>query len=271
MSHPLDAANLKVVWAEKHLEVIKNEIARYINEDPHELRSFRDVKDRWRSAPAITIQPDDTLALMVGDCLTNTRAALDYVMFQIVMKWFDPPFDIGNRDHRMVSAFPLFEQPTTDPQAAEPQRFAKLKALMPNVPADVLNAIKVAQPYNSGYLPLWWLHELVNADKHRLLLIAKSDIPSSFFVVHLPGQYIVAHDTDSLDHGDILRMGGLSTSAIGAELPQDVDLQYHPTIHVTFKDLAVPIPEIKHIPIDSVLQQIIETVRTVLPQFDKSF
>ena len=91
MSHSLDDARLKIVWAQQHLEKTKREIARYVDTSPHVLRRESNPDDgRWTTGPKITAQPDDALSLLVGDFLTNCRAAIDYVMFQIALRWFDP-------------------------------------------------------------------------------------------------------------------------------------------------------------------------------------
>jgi len=271
MSHPLVDAHLKIVWADEHLQKLKGEIARYIKTKPHELGRKKDVHGKWTTGPNITAQPDETLSLMVGDCLTNARASLDYVMFQLVKRYFDPPFDITNRDHRMVTAFPLFEKRSTDPTSAEMNRFSKLASFMTKVPADLFDTIKRVQPYNSGYEPLWWLHELVNTDKHRLLLVTRSDIPVAQFWFTYRDTTIGIGPTPFVANKDVFLAGGFSTNVGVSDFPEEVDVQYQPTIHVTFENLPVPLAGIKTIPVESVLQQILETVVQVLPQFDRFF
>ena len=272
MSHPLDGAKLKIVWAKEHLKKVKGEIVRYINTDPHELRREKSIDGRWTSGPHITIQPDETLSLFVGDFLTNARAVLDHVMFQIVLKWFDPPFDPTSKDHLLSTGFPLFEVALNDPQSAEANRFAKLKHFMPNCPADVFATIKRVQPYNGAYTSLWWLHELVNTDKHRLLLIARSEIHNATYTITSPGRSWPVTATGAIDHKiDVFNRGGFSTNAGVSDLPENVKVQYEPTILITFQNLLVPLPAIAKRPIEEVLAEILRVVEGVPAKFDRFF
>lgn len=225
----------------------------------------------------ITIQPDVELSLIVGDCLTNARAALDYIMYRLVTKYFeDPLIDLSKDRDRKLTSFPLFEAPSTDPSSTYMNRFTYLPRRMPKAidgTTHAIDVIKSVQPYNSDYRSLWVLHELVNTDKHRLLLITRSDVVSATITSFYEGtEFMTAGHTTGVKEIDLVNtLHGLGFDT-ESDVPSDkVEVKSQPTIHVTLKDLPVPIPGIKGIPVESVLQQIIETVADVLPKFDRFF
>src|SRR4051812_18603330 len=126
MNHPLDGARLKIVRAQEHLDSLKAEIEMYLHEQPHEVYSRPQTypyNSRRGAAYAAyysaSIQhvlpalipgvPPLRLSTIIGDCVTNARAALDYIVWELAQRFFDPPFDLTNGNDRRIVAFPIFQ------------------------------------------------------------------------------------------------------------------------------------------------------------------
>src|SRR5688572_25155006 len=99
MNHPLDGARLKIIRAQEHLDSLKTHILMYLHELPYEFRpeKYGDLQEPI-FMPIITTQPPVRLGTVIGDCVNNARAALDYVAWELATKYFDPPFDVTKSD-----------------------------------------------------------------------------------------------------------------------------------------------------------------------------
>jgi hypothetical protein len=100
-------------------------------------------------------------SVIVGDLLTNLRAALDHLAYQLVI------LDEGKPNHK--TKFPILGSGAKRPPVLVPAiRRPDIQALIEEV-----------QPYMRGegnsveQHQLWALNELVNVDKHRLLLVVQ--------------------------------------------------------------------------------------------------
>src|SRR5690242_12983375 len=84
---PLDGARLKVVRAQEHLDSFKAESCRYLDEQPHEIRS--QFQGDGQALPHLDFSaPPHRLSVIIGDCVTNCRAALDYIAWELVKHYF---------------------------------------------------------------------------------------------------------------------------------------------------------------------------------------
>jgi len=261
MNHPLDGARLKVVRAQEHLDSLKAEIRMYLDEQPHEVRS--EPKHNVHPAyPHIEILRDLTPAppplrfsAIIGDCVTNVRAALDYIVWELAQRHFVPSFDIANRNDRRIVSFPLSETAT---DAGLKNRLNSLTNR--KIPAGAITEIEAAQPYNAGYEPLWWLHELVNRDKYRMPLLTTGEFDDITITFATPPLY-----------QDLIKQPATVTvprnrQAATHTMQSNVQMKGEVAIYVTWKDISVPL-----VPVDRTLEQIIETVTNVIPRFDRFF
>ena len=104
--------------------------------------------------------PPDWWALVAGDVIQNARAALDHAVWALVVKRKGETFALAN--HRRIQ-FPIGD---------EPCRFPERPLLNLGVKERVVAAIREAQPFNHSTPhthALWFLRELSNVDKHRML------------------------------------------------------------------------------------------------------
>jgi hypothetical protein len=113
MSHPLDGARLKVVRAQKHLKALYHEIERYIDAEPYDV-PVTQIGNLVSAEGVITAEPPPDLACIVGDCVTNLRAALDYVAWELVARFATKPLT-GKQERRI--SFPIVANKSDFPKA----------------------------------------------------------------------------------------------------------------------------------------------------------
>lgn len=245
MSDRLDGARFKIVRAQEHVNALKAEITMYLDQRPYEIpREKTGDAPFW--GPTITILPPLRLSAIIGDCVTNVRAALDYIIWELAARYFCPPFDETDFHDRRITSFPISKGAADRGYVDRLNRLANRK-----LPAAAIDEIKAVQPYNRGYEPLWWLHTLVNTDKHRMLILTLSYVP--FF----------AWWED--EHGGIhpaAHWGPDRNPPTGAELLA-MRVKHQVNIFVTFQDVSMP-----REPVDRTLEQIIEAAANIIPRFE---
>jgi hypothetical protein len=258
MTHPLDGARLKVVRAQEHLDALKAELAMYVREHPYDIgANFNDYSSIY---PTITKHPPLRFSTIVGDCVTNARAALDYVMWELLTLFADPAINLSAHQDRVLTSFPISEGPSSRRHKGHCDNLKSLAKR--KIPTAAINGIKIVQPYNTGNLALCWLHQLVNTDKHRVPLFTIAKV-NTFALSE-----DVWHRTVSLSaHGDrwVFARPGYrpAFTTVGGE---EMQVNYQATVYIAFADVSMP-----REPVDRTLEQIIETVADVIPRFDRFF
>lgn len=249
MNHPLDGARLKVVRAQQHLDSLRIEIRRYLEHNKPdgwaEKYSDTGIVMHPSKRPEIPLE----LSTIIGDCVTNARAALDYIVWQLATRHFDPP--LTAKDRSWVS-WPIYETDTIERYVSKINGFANRK-----MPADAIREIKQTHHQNAGYESLWWLNTLANEDKHRMPLLTVNR-----------GRDTLVMDLLGLrrpDVGSVAIKAHVETGS-GTRAPFHVDMYVQPTAYVAWQDVAMP-----REPVDRTLEQIIETVANIVPRFDAFF
>src|SRR3954469_10232103 len=166
MPHPLDGARLKIFRAQEHLDSLKAEIRMYSDAKPYRFPA-KQKGTEWTVQSEVT-DPPIRFSTLVGDCVVNARAALDYIGWQLCDRYLVPPVDLTNPSERRLTGFPISNAPRIKDNRLD-NHLNRLTNRQ--VPALAISEIESAQPYNAGYESLWWLHELSNYDKHRLPLL----------------------------------------------------------------------------------------------------
>src|SRR5438552_626830 len=163
MNAALDGAKLKVVRATEHLKSFNEEAWRYVSAEPYEVVLQRN-QDYISVKGVITTEPPPALACIIGDFVTNLRASLDYVAWELAAKTGSALSDGQKRG-------------ITFPIAADQAGFSKTNGTADHlqricgVPAAAIGVIESVQPYHAGYEALSSLDYLVRTDKHRMLLL----------------------------------------------------------------------------------------------------
>lgn len=156
----------KLARADEHLDALYRETDGWGDGDPIAIdrESNADGSEHTFSL-RYKVQPDTLRwAVLMGDALHNLRGALDHLIYGLaaVQTGKNPP-----DDHAKLM-FPICSEPSAFQNAL--WRIAPLSQ-------ETQAAIERTQPYdrlNPGnwFMPLWWLHEMHNIDKHRFLHIA---------------------------------------------------------------------------------------------------
>lgn len=153
-----EPVDLKLGRAQEHLDALDADTGRYFAGEPYRfVREYHPEGSRVAGL-AITEEPPERLALVIGDYLHNARAALDYLAWQLVLASGITP---NGR-----TKFPI----SKDPRLKKKRRSGVV--VEPGVSAPILAVVESLQPYHApdpALHPLWLINELSNIDKHRTL------------------------------------------------------------------------------------------------------
>ncbi|HEX5235467.1 MAG TPA: hypothetical protein VFW25_09065 [Silvibacterium sp.] len=170
---PLDFTSVyaKLDRAEEHLNAVYAEIAQWHNSCRYESFPERGSQMTRVGVALLRIGPDPYTtrwAVMIGDCLSNIRAALDHIIYSFAKFHAanNPSPDIENL------AFVIADSPEEFKKAAR----GRLKGFT----QGFIDLVESFQPYRRKHpvLPplLALIRDLSNADKHRLLQVAGAGV-----------------------------------------------------------------------------------------------
>ena len=167
------AHDLKLGRARDHLKELEAEIDRWVNIDGYAIRVYPDPKPPAYIIRAEEIrEPPDSLALVLGDCLYNARAALEYIAYALGNAGAEGEM---TEEQALKSSFPIIGDVDKDEFSGRgPDMFDSTAGhMLVTVTPDARAAIKGLQPFNDGdiwdYNGLWVLNELARLDRHRFL------------------------------------------------------------------------------------------------------
>lgn len=171
MPHCLDGVRAKLDRARHHISDLEDRIEAYLATQPIQIREHHDRDGATRHIQWIATTSNDPpteLGLIVGDWAQNVRAALDYIVYELVRR------ETGDDDPRWTQ-FPI---------AVDAARYAgQEQSRLRGAPDWSLPVFRALQPYNDGtdaaYHPLAVLADISNRDKHRLLHTAAMEIAAS--------------------------------------------------------------------------------------------
>lgn len=161
----LDSINSKFNWANHHFQLLNLAIAEYLKVNPCKFVAKPHISTdedgrRWVMGTFEAVEPiPEPLALILGDCLSNLRSTLDYLVWELVRS--------NGKEASVSNAFPVAH--TLDAYEEEINR-GRLKGVDPAAVA----LIQSVQPYHlsvPGDTFLSVLNKLTNINKHRRLLL----------------------------------------------------------------------------------------------------
>jgi hypothetical protein len=164
MAHPLDGARLKLMRAEEHLNAFEEESTAYLSSN---FCSFAKVEDGEFCHFFLiqNVSPPLRLSAILGDCVHNMRSSLDHLAWQLVLA--------NGQSPTRQTAFPIFKND-------EAYQGPRAQRLVKGMRTEAIEIINELQPYYGGHdplnHPLWFLHELDNADKHRTLNLTQGQM-----------------------------------------------------------------------------------------------
>lgn len=155
----LDGIRIKVERAKEHVRNLEVLVQRFLQSNPYQVihEDEPDTGD-WVFRVKVLQQPPLEWSGIVGDAIHNLRAALDLLVCELVRGAGKPVTDqIGFPIAKGVKEF-------------ESGYLRKVKG----APKEAIRLIRRCKPYKGGNEPLWWLHRLDIADKHRILITVGS-------------------------------------------------------------------------------------------------
>lgn len=154
----VEGSRAKLRRAKEHLDHIEAEITQFLNAEPYSVTVERPTKTvavvRVTKVPDRRIPVEDW-ALIIGDCVHNARASIDYIAWQLAGA------DMNDR----ATMFPIFDTP----EGWRDNHAKRIKRL----PLCAKAMIKEVQPcfYGKDRSALAALRILDDADKHKLLTV----------------------------------------------------------------------------------------------------
>jgi hypothetical protein len=162
--HPLDGAQAKLLRANEHLDRLERDSWEFLESEPYRFVGKREAHE-YVIRLQVLAEPPISLAVTVGDVLFDLRSALDHLVWQLALLKQKPP--VGTE-------FPIFKDEGKFLRTGRGGGLYKVRGLLP----EHQTIIQSLQPYTRGEDamsdPLWVLHELTNADKHRTLNMGMS-------------------------------------------------------------------------------------------------
>jgi hypothetical protein len=177
----MDSAFAKLGRAKVHRDQLTDEVMAYREREPHgfEGRQTFDRADPNESTLTMTVHINEEMpepwGLIIGDVLTNLRAALDHAVYGHAAA----RAQLTEAEEKKLQ-YPVLQDsdqwlgapavPATASSPAKSKVDSAKKKLDPFLDVGVLNVIEQSQPYHSADPDRHWLtvlNALVNRDKHR--------------------------------------------------------------------------------------------------------
>ena len=156
MAHQLDAVRLKLERAKERLRAFDSESGEWLEQTELCIFVPEDHAVERVFFARITATPPARFSTILGDCLQNLRASLDYLAWALVLVNHHTPND--------GTYFPIYRN------GHRPGKHFRPKCLT-GVDPKAIAIIERLQPNYGGQNPdlhlLWFLRELSNHDKHR--------------------------------------------------------------------------------------------------------
>jgi hypothetical protein len=255
--HPLDGARLKVVRAQEHLKSFNEEAWRYMSAEPYEIVPKREANNVTIEC-IITAEPPPRLACIVGDLVTNLRASLDYIAWELAMLAGNPLTEVQQKQ----IAFPIAPTQVSFTQA---NGTADRLERVCGVPAATISVIESVQPYHAGYEPLRNLNLLVNRDKHRMLLLCCSVVLENGDLSFFQGSRLCWRTQGGIK--SIFNLDTWGPQFAEGTPPLNVKVESKPTVLIAIKDFPVP-PTPTFV---GILEDAIKCVANIIPRFEPLF
>lgn len=240
----MTSANVKMMRAQEHLASLEQELAAFRQEItcPVRRECERDSLQQLWIVDEELPSPSYRFSLFIGDFLYNTRAALDHLVWDLVIA-------SGNIPTR-GNAFPLCDTPE-EWSRVHPRR-------LQGVENEMLIQIRESQPCFGKYpfrnRRLAQLNELGNIDKHRRFNLTMTATDGGFWLPGLPSP------DDTFIHTGAIRSGTVLARCPGAYF----DVDFRPLIGIAFSD-GIAAGENAY----QVLVAIREVTRLTLDQFQR--
>lgn len=264
MPHPLDGVWAKLDRARNHFNDLHARVVSLMVPEKDATTAGHqydpDRQELIATLPKAT-PVDPAFSLIVGDCLHNTRSALDHLVFQLAV---------------LNKAGIAAANKTSFPVCLKPDEFKGIvkRKVAPFISSAALTEIEKLQPYATGNAGdsdiIWVLSQLDIIDKHRLLLVTVTKFRPVFFVVTVPTGEQFAHEISSgdwkpsIDGAEIMRFD--LSAAIKQPGKVNVKIKTANTIQIENTGMICD-----GMPIEAVLSDCIQHTTNIVGTFNKMF
>ena len=178
--HPLDGPRFKIVRAKSHIETLRSANARFEAEADYRVivAELNPRTSKYALRALVNVLPPLDLGVCIGEIAHDLRSALDGLVYQLgVLN--------GATEERLTrTQFPIFLKGRPAGcrgrcRRAMPHFDCHGREMIGPLRPEHQRRIERLQPFKRENLgrksPLYLLHELNNADKHRLLQVVGAD------------------------------------------------------------------------------------------------
>ncbi len=155
---------LKVGRAFQQIDALRGEINGFRESEPYRFRTDREGDWHVIRVNEVFREPPPEWGVIVGEIAHDLRSALDGLVWQL-----------AKRDRGIESTTTEFPIYLKGPRSKRATRFPGRRGRVEGINSRHLAMLEAVQPYKRRHgfrrSHLWSLHELNNADKHRLLQV----------------------------------------------------------------------------------------------------
>jgi hypothetical protein len=155
MADPFESSRRKLERAKKHISDLKSEMIVFSEERPHEKIIEEDSEPGYKVHKCrLHKKVPDSFAVIIGDAVTNLRAAMDHAVYACALC-------NGHTNPRFGTCrFPF---------ANDSSNFEKAVNGCTSVPREIRTLLAGFNAYKGGNDALWGLNNVCNRDKHALI------------------------------------------------------------------------------------------------------
>ena len=216
----------KLNRAEEHRQAYDDLYESFVESEPYAILSEYDPRTGWHSLrwQVLHEPPLEELALIFGDMISNLRATLDYLVWQLVLA-------AGKRPGRRTG-FPVVRR--------EKDWDVQSKAALRGVDPEWVAEVELRQPFNHperpSIHPLAILDHVNNLNKHRFLPIAVLSVQQLGLLINVePAAGEMIESRDFLDR-PIVPGGELARFRVPSKVHLEVVVNQAPSCRISFDD-----------------------------------
>ena len=268
--HPFDGPIAKYYRANELFRSLKEQHDSFVDQQRYRVRIAERNPKTGRTALRVVFIKDEPIPsewpLLIGEIAHNLRSALDHLACQLALK--NSPENPAVFEE---TSFPIFLH---GPKSGAASRFkwTRNKPSIKHISSSHIAQYKNLQPYlrkNGGRLsPLWLLHDLNNADKHRTIQVQTKMAGGMSLIITGPMGDFDISDPRGIYRRIPLRDGAKVGDAVTVGSPEGVQIKFDLDAEVIFWDGCAAV---KGLPVISTLQQMVDKTSDIIMEFITDF
>jgi len=273
MSRPLDSPAAKFYRAQNQVGSLKEQFNSFVESQRYRVAIAERNPKTGKNALRVVAVKDDLLPsdwpLIIGEIAHNLRSALDHLACQLAaLRWPNDPtvFEKASFPIRLYGPRSTVRPTRRRPAWNDKGRVSGLFC------QRHLTMLKNLQPYlrkNGNRLsPLWLLHELNNADKHRAIQVARKTAGGMSLIITGDMRGFDITDPKSTYRRVPLKHGAKVGEATITGSPDGVQMRFHLEPKVVFWGGC---EAVKGLPVVTALSDMLKQVHDVIMEFAPEF